>query len=47
MTKEQYIKVTEPLRQDAEKTKRIISINQILTGLVFLIYPLYLVVLYG
>ena len=47
MTKEQYIKITEPLRQDAEKTKRIISINQILTGLVFLIYPLYIVVLYA
>lgn len=47
MTKEQYIKITEPLRQDAEKTKRIIGINQILTGLVFLIYPLYLAVLFA
>lgn len=47
MTKEQYIKITEPLRQDAEKTKRIISINQILTGLVFLIYPLYVAVLFA
>ena len=46
MKKEQYIKITEPLRQNAEKTKRIISINQILTWLVFLIYPLYIVVLY-
>lgn len=47
MTKEQYIKITEPMRQDSEKTKKIISINQILTGVVFLVYPLYMAVLYG
>ena len=47
MTKEQYVKVTEPLRKDVEKTKRIVSMNQILTGVVFLAYPLYLAVLYG
>lgn len=47
MTKEQYIKITEPLRKDAERTKRLIGLNQILTGLVFLIYPLYLAVLFG
>lgn len=47
MTKEQYIKVTDPLRKDAEKTKRIVSTNQILTGVVFLVYPLYLAVLYS
>ena len=32
---------------DEEKAKKIISLNQILTGLVFLIYPLYMAVLYG
>jgi len=47
MTKEQYIKITEPLRKDAEKTKRIVSVNQILTGVVFMVYPLYMAVLYG
>ena len=47
MTREQYIKITEPLRQDEEKTKKLISLNQILTGLVFMVYPLYMVVLYG
>ena len=46
MTKEQYIKITEPMRSDPEKTKRIVSLNQIFTGLVFMVYPLYLVVLY-
>ncbi len=46
MTKEQYIKITEPLRSDPEKAKRVKGINQILTGLVFLIYPLYLAVLF-
>ena len=46
MTKEQYIKITEGLRKDAEKTKRIVGLNQILTGVVFATYPLYLVVLY-
>lgn len=47
MTKEEYIKYTNPLRLDEEKAKKIISLNQILTGLVFLIYPLYMAVLYG
>ena len=46
MTKEQYIKITEPMRSDPEKTKRIVSLNQILTGVVFMVYPLYMVVLY-
>ena len=47
MTKEQYIKITEPMRQDPEKTKKIIGINQILTSVVFMVYPLYMAVLYG
>lgn len=47
MTKEQYIKITEPMRNDPEKTKRIIGLNQIFTGLVFMVYPLYIVVLYA
>ena len=46
MTKEQYLKITEPLRQDSEKAKKIKSINRILTGLVFCVYPLYLIVLF-
>ena len=47
MTKEQYIKITEPLRRDEEKTKKLVSLNQILTALVFMVYPLYMAVLYG
>lgn len=47
MTKEQYIKITEPLRKNPEKTKRIVGMNQILTGVVFMVYPLYMAVLYG
>ena len=47
MTKEQYIKITEPLRSDPEKTKRVVSMNQLLTGVVFMVYPLYMAVLYG
>lgn len=47
MTKEQYIKITEPLRSDPEKTKRVVGMNQILTGVVFMVYPLYIAVLYG
>ena len=47
MTKEQYIKYTEPLRKDEEKAKQVISLNQILAGVVFFVYPLYMAVLYG
>lgn len=47
MTKEQYIKITEPMRKNPEKTKRIVAMNQILTGVVFMVYPLYMAVLYG
>ena len=46
MTKEQYIKITAPLREDEEKAKRIIGANQILTSLIYCVYPLYLVVLF-
>lgn len=46
MTKEQYIKITEVMRSDPEKTKRIVGLNQILTGVVFMVYPLYIVMLY-
>ena len=45
MTKEQYIKITAPMRQDEKKTKCIVTLNKILTGVVFLAYPLYLVIL--
>lgn len=47
MTREQYIKITDPLRKNAEKAKMVVRINSLLTGLVFLIYPFYLAVLYG
>ena len=47
MTKEQYIKITQTLRNDPEKTKRVVNMNQLLTGVVFMVYPLYMAVLYG
>lgn len=46
MTKEQYIKITAPLRADKEKAKRVTDANEILTGLIYCIYPLYVVVLF-
>lgn len=42
MTKEQYIKITEPLRSNPERANRVTSLNHVLTALVFCVYPLYL-----
>ena len=46
MTKEQYIKITEPLRNNPCKAKCVKKINRRLTGMVFLTYPLHLVLLF-
>ena len=46
MTKEQYIKITEPLRSNPERAKRVTSLNHVLTALVFCVYPLYLFMLF-
>ena len=46
MTKEQYIKITEPLRSNTERAKRVTSLNHMLTALVFCVYPLYLFMLF-
>lgn len=45
MTKEQYVKITEPLRSNPSRAKRVISLNHVLTILVFFTYPLYLLTL--
>lgn len=45
MTKEQYIKITKPLRDNPERARQVKNLNHILTGLVFLVYPLYLLML--
>ena len=45
MTKEQYIKITKPLRDNPEQARQVKNLNHILTGLVFLVYPLYLLML--
>ena len=45
MTKEQYIKITKPLRENPERARQVKNLNHILTGLVFLVYPLYLLML--
>ena len=42
MTKEQYIKITEPLRKNPVRAKQVKNLNHILTGFVFCMYPLYL-----
>ena len=46
MTREQYIKITEPLRQSPEKMKCVVWANRILTGFVYIVYPLYVAVLF-
>lgn len=46
MTKEVYERVTGRLREDEKKADKLKEINKILTGFVFLIYPLYLLMLY-
>ena len=46
MTKEQYIKITEPLRSNQERAQRVTSLNHMLTALVFCVYPLYLFMLF-
>ena len=45
MTKEQYIKITAPLRENPERARQIKALNHILTGFVFIIYPFYLLML--
>ena len=47
MTKEQYIKITEPLRSNPERANRVTSLNHVLTALVFCVYPLYLFMLFA
>ena len=47
MTKEQYIKITEPLRNNQERANRVTSLNHVLTALVFCVYPLYLFMLFA
>jgi membrane-associated phospholipid phosphatase len=46
MTKEVYEKITGILREDEQKADKLRGINKILTGFVFMIYPLYLLILY-
>lgn len=45
MTREDYIKITEPLRKNPKRTKRVVLTNRILTGIVYVIYPLLLALL--
>lgn len=46
MTKEQYIKITEPLRQNGERAKKVCDANEILTGMIYCVYPMYLGMLF-
>ncbi|MDD6216833.1 MAG: phosphatase PAP2 family protein [Roseburia sp.] len=45
MTKEQYRKLTEFLRKDDKKKNAVVLLNRILTTIVFVTYPLYLLFL--
>lgn len=45
MTKETYIKLTGAIRSNPKKIGLVQKINRILTGIVFLGYPLYLLIL--
>lgn len=46
MTKETYIKLTEPLRRHPGGARLVVCINKILTGLVYLAYPSFLLLLF-
>lgn len=43
MTRETYRKMTGYFLQDEKKVRRIILANRLLTGIVFVSYPLYLI----
>lgn len=45
MKKETYIKITGLIRDDARKIRLVGQINHLLTGFVFLLYPLFLLLL--
>lgn len=42
MTKEQYEKITQPLRENPTKAKQAAAVNRILTLSVFFLYPVYI-----
>ena len=42
MTKETYLKITEPLRRDSVRSARVHKCNKLLTGIVFISYPMLL-----
>lgn len=46
MTKEFYLKITGKLREDSKKRQRVKRLNRILTSLVMMIYPLFLIFLF-
>jgi membrane-associated phospholipid phosphatase len=46
MTKEDYERITGRLRGDERRIAKVNGINNILTGFVFAVYPLYIVMLY-
>lgn len=46
MTKESYIKITKPLRENQKKARLATHINGVLTSFVFLLYPLFLLLLF-
>jgi membrane-associated phospholipid phosphatase len=46
LTKEVYEKITGHLRADEQKALKVNGINRILTGFVFAVYPLYLLMLF-
>lgn len=46
MTRETYIKITDSIRGDEKKVRIVHHINQFLTGFVFLLYPIFLLLLF-
>lgn len=46
MTKESYMKMTEYLRKEPRRAQQVKRVNSILTGIVYLIYPAYLLALF-
>lgn len=43
MRKETYLKITETVRRHPERIRALVSVNQVLTGSVFLAYPGFLI----
>lgn len=47
MTKETYLKLTKPVRENKKKARLLSLVNGVLTSFVFVLYPVFLLLLYA